>query len=252
MKKWIRKPWFIPILLTILILAVSEFYSRQVVTKAQTLSEEEVREQLKEMYNANIVNVSQNDDEYEIKLARGGAEYEATVDAETGQVLALIQTKEVAKAPPVKEQETGKPQEENTGKEDAEEPSSGTASQSDGKTESPSSVGTKPTKPATTGGAAQTPAKTTPDKKPATQTSKPAKQQEKKSVLITEKRARQIAVAQLKTSAPYEVDDVDFVKTDEGGYYLVNIELDIDDDLDEVTYQIHAISGAVMSVTWDD
>ncbi|MBB4822906.1 putative membrane protein YkoI [Sporosarcina luteola] len=252
MKKWIRKPWFIPILLTILILAVSEFYSRQIVTKAQTLSEEEVREQLKEMYNADIVNVSQNDDEYEITLARGGSEYEATVDAETGQVLALIQTKEVAIAPPAKEQETGKPQEENPGQENTEEPSPGTVSQPDGKTESSSSVGSKPTKPATTGGAVQTPAKPTPEKKPAAQTSKPAKQPEKKSILVTEKQARQIAISQLKTSAPYEVDDVDFVKTDKGGYYLVNIELDTDDDLDEVTYQIHAISGAVMSVTWDD
>ncbi|QTD40459.1 PepSY domain-containing protein [Sporosarcina sp. Te-1] len=252
MKKWIRKPWFIPILLTVLILVVSEFYSRQIVSKAQTLSEKEIRDQLEKMYEANVVDVSENDDEYEITLARGGSEYEATVDAKTGQVLALIQTKEVAKAPPAKDQETGEPQDEDSGKENAEGNSSGAANQTGGKSETMSSGVTKPTTPGASGGSTQTPAKPTPDKKPTVQPAKPAKQPEKKSVLITEKRATQIAVAQLKTSAPYEVDDVDFVKTGDGGYYLVNIELDTDEDLDEVTYKIHAISGVVMSVTWDD
>ncbi|KOY84190.1 PepSY domain-containing protein [Lysinibacillus macroides] len=45
-----------------------------------------------------------------------------------------------------------------------------------------------------------------------------------------------------------EVDSVDFEETAEGGYYLVEIETKDD----EATFQIHAVSGKVMSVIWDD
>lgn len=62
--------------------------------------------------------------------------------------------------------------------------------------------------------------------------------------IITEQQAVQIALEQLKG----EVDSVDFEETSEGGYYLVEIETQDD----EATFQIHAVSGKVLSVTWDD
>ncbi|QSB11964.1 PepSY domain-containing protein [Lysinibacillus fusiformis] len=62
--------------------------------------------------------------------------------------------------------------------------------------------------------------------------------------IITEQQAIQIALKQLKG----EVDSVDFEETSEGGYYLVEIET----QEDEATFQIHAVSGKVLSVTWDD
>ena len=62
--------------------------------------------------------------------------------------------------------------------------------------------------------------------------------------IITEQQAIQIALKQLKG----EVDSVDFEETPEGGYYLVEIET----QEDEATFQIHAVSGKVLSVTWDD
>ncbi|WP_313470607.1 PepSY domain-containing protein [Lysinibacillus sp.] len=54
----------------------------------------------------------------------------------------------------------------------------------------------------------------------------------------------QIALGQLTG----EVDSVDFEETAEGGYYLVEIETQDD----EATFQIHAVSGEVLSITWDD
>jgi len=64
-------------------------------------------------------------------------------------------------------------------------------------------------------------------------------------VLISEKQAMKIALGQLKG----EVEDIEFVRTNDGGYYLV----EIDDNKDnEATFQIHAISGKILSVTWDD
>jgi len=62
--------------------------------------------------------------------------------------------------------------------------------------------------------------------------------------IITEQQAIDIALQQLKG----EVDSVDFEETSEGGYYLVEIET----QHDEATFQIHAVSGKILSVSWDD
>lgn len=64
---------------------------------------------------------------------------------------------------------------------------------------------------------------------------------------LTEKQAEQIALRQVKG----KVDDVDFKHSGKTGqqYYLVDI--DTPDDR-EAVIQINAISGEVMSITWDD
>ncbi|MEK5230451.1 PepSY domain-containing protein [Lysinibacillus sp. FSL K6-0232] len=62
--------------------------------------------------------------------------------------------------------------------------------------------------------------------------------------IISQQQAIQIAQQQLNG----EVDSVDFEETADGGYYLIEIET----ENDEATFQIHAISGKVMSITWDD
>ncbi|MDF2039087.1 PepSY domain-containing protein [Cytobacillus oceanisediminis] len=62
---------------------------------------------------------------------------------------------------------------------------------------------------------------------------------------LTEEEAVQIALK----NEPGEVDDISFEETDSGSYYLVEIEKD---DGREAAVQIHAITGKVMSVTWDD
>ncbi|WP_235616313.1 PepSY domain-containing protein [Lysinibacillus parviboronicapiens] len=62
--------------------------------------------------------------------------------------------------------------------------------------------------------------------------------------VISKQQAIQIALQQLNG----EVDSVDYEKTEDGGYYLVEIET----DKDEAVFQIHAVSGKVLSVTWDN
>lgn len=62
---------------------------------------------------------------------------------------------------------------------------------------------------------------------------------------LTEDEAIQIAIK----NEPGQVDDISFEETDSGSYYLVEIEKD---DGREAAVQIHAITGTVMSVTWDD
>lgn len=62
---------------------------------------------------------------------------------------------------------------------------------------------------------------------------------------LTEEEAVQIALK----NEPGEVDDISFGETDKGSYYLVEIEKD---DGREAAVEIHAITGEVLSVTWDD
>ncbi|KON89621.1 hypothetical protein AF332_24235 [Sporosarcina globispora] len=62
---------------------------------------------------------------------------------------------------------------------------------------------------------------------------------------LTEEQAVQIAI----NNEPGEVDDISFEEADSGSYYLVEIEKD---DGREAAVQIHAITGEIMSVTWED
>lgn len=65
-----------------------------------------------------------------------------------------------------------------------------------------------------------------------------------KTVRLTENEAAVIALREVHG----ELDDVDYEESDDGGYYIVEIEAD---DMD-AEVQIHAITGRVMSVLWDD
>ncbi|MGE7114544.1 PepSY domain-containing protein [Lysinibacillus sp. NPDC047702] len=71
----------------------------------------------------------------------------------------------------------------------------------------------------------------------------PVKQPEGEGVL-SEQQAIKIALQQLNG----EIDSVDYEETEDGGYYLVEIETKDE----EAVFQIHAISGKVMSVSWDE
>ena len=64
-----------------------------------------------------------------------------------------------------------------------------------------------------------------------------------KPVLLTEQQVIAIASAQFTG----EIEEIDFENTADGGYYLV----EIDTAEEEVTVQIHAITGKILSVSFD-
>ncbi|MFS0577426.1 PepSY domain-containing protein [Sporosarcina sp. 179-K 3D1 HS] len=225
--KLVKKPWFIPILLTIVILMVGNIYTNRILSKEEPLPEQEIRTQLETLYGGKVENLTQKGLLYEADIARDGGSYRAEVDATTGKVLSLIQTKETS---PLPTETVKKPVTEPDGERPAEVkevPSDKPVADQKGTSGNAPPSSTKPK--------AETPPKA-----------------EKKTVLISEKQAGQIALNQLKRGTIAEVDDIDYEKSTDGGYYLVKIDIDTNADLDEVTYQIHAISGKIMSVTWDD
>lgn len=64
------------------------------------------------------------------------------------------------------------------------------------------------------------------------------------SNMLTDEEAIRIAKRELKG----EVDALSYRSTSDGGYYLI----EIDSDTREAVFQIHALSGEILSVTWDD
>ncbi|SDO16778.1 PepSY domain-containing protein [Halobacillus aidingensis] len=62
---------------------------------------------------------------------------------------------------------------------------------------------------------------------------------------ITEEKAKAVALNEIEG----EVDDIDFESEGDPAFYLVEIERP---GGEEATVQIHALSGEIMSVTWDD
>ncbi|MGG0645082.1 hypothetical protein ABE021_14255 [Sporosarcina gallistercoris] len=47
-------------------------------------------------------------------------------------------------------------------------------------------------------------------------------------------------------------ESIALVLSAKGDFSLIEIEIDVEGVPDQVTYQIHAVSGKVMAVTWDD
>ncbi|MCG7334906.1 PepSY domain-containing protein [Sporosarcina sp. ACRSM] len=224
--KILKKPWFIPIVLTILILIIGNFYTKQLVSKAETLPEDEIRQQLEEMYEGEVERLSLKGSMYEVELSRSNAVYLAEVDAETGKVLSLFQTKEKTPLASAGEKEA------TSNEKVVEQPA---------KEKEPSVT---PPKSEPDRSKVETPSSAAQEKKPT------SPKKEAKTVLISKNQAIKIARAQLKG----EVDDVEFVPENDGGYYLVEIEVEDDNDegVDGAVYKIHAITGKIMNVTWED
>lgn len=230
-----KKPWFIPIVLTLIIVVAGQLYTAGKLTKAETMPKQEIRTQLAEIYDGEVDDLLLDGSVYKATISKAGAEYDVEVDAVSGKVLSLIQTKETSKPDIVLGTDEGnqtqvEPTPNEADNAEGEVAESKTSDNGESKTEVPKQNANK-----------------------ATEQSKPVKQEKpKKTVLITEQQAVKIGMAKLPAGMVGEVDDVDFVNSTDGGYYLVQIDIDTDDDMDEVTYQIHAISGKVMTVTWDD
>lgn len=225
--KILKKPWFIPIVLTILILIIGNFYTKQLVSKAETLPEDEIRKQLEDMYEGKVERLSLKGSMYEVELSRSNAVYLAEVDAETGKVLSLFQTKE--KTPLASAGEKEAAPDEKVVEQPVKEPE-------------PSVTPPEEVKSAPDRSKVETPSSEVQEKK------QDSPKEEAKTVLISKNQAIKIARAQLKG----EVDDVEFVQKSDGGYYLVEIEVEDDERGDGVVYQIHAITGKIMNFTWED
>ena len=230
--QFFKKSWFIPTLLTIVILTAGGLYIGSLINKKAPIAADEIRAQLESMYGGTVNQIAMEDGVYKAEMSRSGASYSAEIDATTGSVIALLQTGE-------KKEEVPQVLSEAEVKGIIAEKYSGEVERI--------SLNTGEEVPVYEVKLSKDPkfTKVTVDAITGKTISENVKETIGENVLITKEKAIAIAQKQLKG----EVDDVSYEKTNDGGYYLIEIE-SADDR--EGTFQIHAISGKVMSVTWDD
>lgn len=234
--KIMKKVWVIPLLFTIIILTAIGFYSGIWFKAEKPLTEEEIYTELEEMYGGTVDSLSLKNDIYVAELTRSGALYLAKINAVTGKVLSIDQKSEMEIALPEVLSE--------------EEIKSVIAKKYPGEVEYLSL--SKEEDPPVYNGVVEH------DQNLVTIVlnaftgefiSEETKEIPVKNVLITREQAIKIALEQLQG----DVDHVSFMLTDDGGYYLVEIEQEIEgkEEIDAV-FQIHAITGEILSVEWDD
>ncbi|KAA0955803.1 hypothetical protein FQ087_14535 [Sporosarcina sp. ANT_H38] len=227
-----KKSWIFPSLFTLVILTVGGFYIGSLINKQEPIAAEAIRTQLESMYGGTVDQISITNGVYQAEMTRGEAVYSAEVDAVTGSVLSLSKTGEIKEEIPDVLSESkvkGIIEGKYSGETDRISLNTGGESPIYEVELSKDPKFTKVTVDAVTGEII----------------SETKKETTGESVLISMEDAITIAEAQLIG----EVDDVSYERTTDGGYYL--IQIDSDDD-GEGTFQIHAISGEIMSITWED
>jgi uncharacterized membrane protein YkoI len=200
--------------------------------KAAALSEEEAVSAVLAQYPGEVLDVSLQNDAYLLQMKSDTGLYELQVDAEQGSILSIerltgeLSQEQLAAAFPAEKQgesQMADGQVQQTRAENGKE------------AEAAGSTDTQISSDSVSAG------KQAAGKKEIEGNAGPVKPDR----IVTEKKAKSIALQQVQG----EVEDLDF--RDEGGvrYYL--IEIDTPDDREAIV-QVNAISGAVMSVAWDE
>jgi uncharacterized membrane protein YkoI len=200
----------------------------------EAISAEEAREKVAGMYGGEAEAAASSGEAYEIAFVRGDGRYKAVVDKQSGQVdsVELEEKFETAKklteteASAIATKEVGGEVEEIVYAKDS---NAYRIEISDGEKRSTVLVS------ADTGEIEKIPNE-------AEAAAPPAEPER----VITEDEAIEIA----KKTLDGEVGEVEFVESEDGGFYLVDIENETTEQ--EVLVQIHAIRGETMTVEWDD
>lgn len=233
--KIVKKPWFLPVLFTCLIVVAGAFYIGSLMSKDELLSDSQIRAHLENSYGGTVDGLSLEKDIYRAEMTRNGAVYSAEIDAYTGKVLALLQLSEpIVKSPQILSEEEARAiiAKKYTGEIERMSP------QVDGDSPIYEVEVVKE----------QELVVVIIDALTGEVLSETVQESTVENVLITKEKAIEIAQGQLQGEVEYVV----FKQTDDGGYYLIEIEQDNDegDDL-EAVFQIHAVTGIIMSVDWD-
>lgn len=223
------KKWLITITVITIVCAVALWFFQERFVKEEPLSKKEVITHIQNLYNGQVKRIEKQGNQYEIELLRNGATYEVTIDANTRQITDLL-LKEAVKKSLLSEVQIRKyvtdyaPGEiesivlENTYYK--------VQVTNDNKI-------TNLTLDAYTGEVIS-------EKDAPKEVNEPVIEK----VLISEQKAIQIAQQELKG----EVDSVNYKETADGGYYLIEIE----SDNAEAIFEIHGVTGKIMSVSLEE
>ncbi|WP_213422454.1 PepSY domain-containing protein [Bhargavaea massiliensis] len=200
----------------------------------EAMAAADVEDKLKQMYGGEVQEIVQDGDVYRVTLERIDGVFEAVVDSDGGAIISLTKAESVDPIPEadmkvkVAEQYGSEPVvlelKDNVYSATVEDETRTTEAEYD-------AVTGEQIKESVT------------EKEPAG----PAQEEApKQSVRLTPSEAGDIAVKEI----PGELDDdIDFEDTEDGGYYMVQVETADDREAD---IQIHAITGEILTISWDD
>lgn len=236
----VKKPWFIPLVFTSIILVVGILYIGNLLSKEEQMSSDEIQSQLETMYGGTVDHLAMENDIYIAEMTRAGAVYTAEIDAVSGSVLSMNQLSEMKVEPKPESQKIL-----------SEEDIRKTIAKDYEKEIERISLNEKGDVPVYEVDAVknQELVKVVVDAISGKIISAKPQGTTSQNALITREQAIEIAFTQLKG----EVEYVEFKQTDDGGFYQIEIEQDNDDEDDlEAVIEIHAITGKIISVVWDD
>lgn len=226
------KPWFLPILITILLLVGGGIFILTMTEKEDEISHEGMRSRIEQMYGGTVFNIIQENGRYKAFLKRGDGDYQVLAERMNGDIISitLLENETLPEA-------TVKSQEEI--KAIITEKYKGTLER----------------------------IVLNSQKKPPVYMVEMSKDEKLFALSIdavtgnvldtTEKQmttdlallSKEQAIDRAKTQLNGEVEYITYEETAEGGYYLIEIETDNDQ---EAVIQVHGVTGEILTVTWDD
>ena len=209
-----NRMWILPAILVIGIISLSYYAYNQIMTKT-TLGETEIRNRVESLFNGEVQSILKTTEQYEVTFLKDDYLYKLSVDETEGTFGKITLLEEGAANAEAAEE--GYTEEETKTEKPTEEEHTGNELP---KEETMEDSTKEPIKEETTA------------------------EQPGAMKLLTERQASEIALSKFSG----EVDEIEFVDTPDGGYYNV----DIDNGEDDATLQIHALTGEVLTITYDD
>ena len=198
----------------LLVIMIVVWQISNIMTSAEPLTAEEATNKVKDLYSGEIVEVKEGKELYLITLELETGTYEIEIDRNTGDIGNMTRT-----ATDLAGKEESK--DKNSNQEDSQE---------------------KPTSENSQGSDNQAIEKE-PEPKP-----EPAEKKPEEPKLISEKEAVAIALKEING----DIEEVE-LQTSEGiTYYLIEVEREVNDEDEEATIKINAVTGEVMSIFWEE
>lgn len=227
------KNWFIPLLLTIIIVGAGAVYMLKLTSEEETVTKEEIQSRIEQMYGGSVSNLIRKKDRYIAQINRQDGLYEIVADTSKGDIISITLLEQAAKQQqlPIKT------------KEDIQ---SIVSSEYEGTIER-MVLSTETEQPFYTVDIAKDETLITLaiDALTGSILDSKIKQTTAEQALISKDQA----IIKAKTQLTGEVQYITYEETSDGGYYLIEIE---SEDDREAVIQVHGVSGEILSVTWDD
>lgn len=226
------KNWFIPLLLTIIIVGAGAVYMLKLTSEEETVTKQEIQSRIEQMYGGSVSNLIRKNDRYIAQINRQDGLYEIVADTSKGDIISITLLEKSAKQQlPIKT------------KEDIQ---SIVSSEYEGTIER-MVLSSETEQPfyAVDIAKDETLITLTIDALTGSILDSKKKQTTAEQALISKDQA----MIKAKTQLTGEVQYITYEETSDGGYYLIEIE---SDDDREAVIQVHGVSGEILSVTWDD